>query len=58
MDMGPQESSDLVACTPMARSVKMAPATEVATVARNGISVLDGGTCFAMVGLLRKAGRK
>lgn len=56
--MGPQESSGLIACTPMARSVKMASGTEVAMVARNSISLLDGGSCFALVGSLRKAWRK
>lgn len=56
--MGPQESLDLVAYAPVARSVRMAPGTEVVMVARNSIPILDGGICFALVGLLRKAGRK
>lgn len=58
MDISPQESSDLVAYTVMARSVKMVSGTGVAIVSRNGISLLDGGSCFALVGLLSKAWRK
>lgn len=42
----------------MARSVKMASGTGIATVARDGISLLNGGSYFTLVGLLEKAGRK
>lgn len=53
--MGPQEFSDLHAHGQVSQNGLR---NRVATVVRNVISLLDGGSYCTLVGLLRKAGRK